>query len=91
MALRARGVVTRDEIFSMVLEEVKKLAPECDGASLVPQSRLREDLDLDSFDFLRLVTALQKRLRLDIPEKDHRHLATLGGCASYLFERARLE
>jgi acyl carrier protein len=83
--------MTRDDVLSTVLEEVKKLAPECDTASLVPQTRLREELDLDSFDFLRLVTALQKRLRLDIPEKDYRHLATLGGCASYLFNQANLE
>ena len=76
--------MTRDELRGVVLEELGHLAPEADLSSLSPKTRLREDLDLDSFDFVRLVTALDERLAIDVPEVDYRKLETLEGCLDYL-------
>ena len=76
--------MTRDELRRMVLEELARLAPEADLASLPPQARLREELDIDSFDFVRLVTALDERLGIEVPEVDYRKLETLDGCLDYL-------
>ena len=76
--------MTRDELRTLVLAELAQLAPEADLSSLSPKARLREELDIDSFDFVRLVTALDQRLGIDVPEVDYRKLETLDGCLDYL-------
>ena len=79
--------MTRDAIRSALIEELRQLAPELDPDVLAPATRLREELDLDSFDFLRLVVALDHRLGVQIPETDYAQLETLGGCVDYLSAR----
>ena len=79
--------LTRDALRAVLVEELQRLAPELDPASLTPATRLREELDLDSFDFTRLVTALHARLGVDVPEADYRQLETLGGCLDYFAPR----
>jgi len=48
---------------------------------------LREQLDLDSMDFLNFAIGLNKAFGVDIPEADYRKLATLEGCVGYLAAR----
>lgn len=60
------------------------------GASLddvLPQENLREALDIDSFDFLRLVQGIEEQLGLTIPEPDYPRLDTLDGMLEYLASR----
>ena len=45
---------------------------------------MREELDLDSMDFLNFITALHERTRMDIPEADYPKLFTLDGAITYL-------
>jgi acyl carrier protein len=44
----------------------------------------RDQLDIDSMDFLNFVIALHKELRIEIPEVDYPKLATLKGCVEHL-------
>ena len=46
--------------------------------------RLRDQLDLDSMDFLDIVMELRKRYGVEVPEEDYKELATLSGCVRYL-------
>jgi acyl carrier protein len=68
----------------VVLEEIGNLAPEADLAAVDGTRDLREQLDLDSMDFLNLVIALHQRLGVDIPEADYAELVTLDGALRYL-------
>lgn len=79
--------MTRQEIDAALIEELGRIAPETDAATLPEGAELREELDLDSMDFLNLVTALSQRLKLDIPEADYPRLANRGGAVAYLAER----
>lgn len=79
--------MTRDELRAVVLEELAHLAPEADLAALSPTTRLREALDLDSFDFVRFITAIDERLAVQVPEVDYSKLQTLEGCMDYLCSR----
>jgi acyl carrier protein len=45
---------------------------------------LRDQLDIDSMDFLNFVIALHERLGVDVPERDYPQLATFDGCVEYL-------
>jgi acyl carrier protein len=79
--------MTRDELQTIVLDAIGRLAPEADLASLDPDADLREALDLDSMDFLSLVVSLNERLHVEVPERDYRRILTLRGCVDYLIER----
>lgn len=78
--------MTPNEIRSAVQETLGAIAPEADLAQLKPDVGFRDQLDLDSVDFLNFVIALHKRLHVEIPEKDYPKLATLQGCIDYLAE-----
>ena len=79
--------MTREEIHSRVLDALLSVVPEADPTSLAGNLRLREQLDMDSMDFLNFVIAIHESLRVEIPEKDYSKLATLDGCAEYLAAR----
>ncbi len=79
--------MTAAEIRDRILYELTLIAPETDPAAIAPAAPLRDQLDLDSFDFLNLVVALHRALGVDIPEADYARLATLDGAVAYLGER----
>ena len=60
------------------------VAPDLDVASVGVDEDLRNDLGLDSMDFLNFVIGVSKKLRVEIPEADYREVATLSKCVAYL-------
>ena len=76
--------MTPDEIKKAVVEALSRIAPEIDPASIEPGAAFREQLDLDSMDFLNFVLALHDRLGIEIPEIDYPRLSTLDGAVAYL-------
>ncbi len=76
--------MTESDITAAIREELARLAPEIDFAALDPTSDLREQADLDSMDFLNLLTALHQRLGVEIPDADARQLATIDDAIAYL-------
>ncbi|MEK7487390.1 MAG: acyl carrier protein [Planctomycetota bacterium] len=76
--------MTRDEIRKEVLDIIAEVAPDEDLTTLDPDKRLREQIELDSMDFLDIVMGLRKRHKVDVPESEYMELATLSGCVRYL-------
>lgn len=72
------------EIRESVLRVLGNIAPEADLTRLKPQARLRDQLDIDSMDFLNFLIGLHEELHVEIPERDYGQLATLAGCVTYL-------
>lgn len=70
-----------------VIEAIRAVAPELDAAALTDGAHLQQDLDLDSMDFLDVVTELGERAGIEIPESDYPQLATIGDCTAYLEQR----
>ena len=79
--------MTRNDITAVLIDELGRIAPEIDASRLDPNAELREELDIDSMDFLNLVTALSERLKLDIPEIDYPKLAIFDHAVDYLVQR----
>lgn len=79
--------MTRNDIAAILIDELGRIAPETDASRLDPNAELREELDIDSMDFLNLVTALSERLKIDIPEIDYPKLATFGHAVDYLAQK----
>ena len=76
--------IVHEELGKTVQEEINNIAPEVDLATLDPAADLREAIDIDSMDFLNLVTALHHRTGIEIPEIDYPKLVTLSGMVAYL-------
>ena len=76
--------MTPDEIKNVIVETLARIAPELDPASIRPDIQFRDQLDLDSMDFLNFVLALHERLGVDIPEADYSKLSTLDRTVQYL-------
>lgn len=60
------------------------IAPEADLDHIDPTASLREQLDLDSFDFLKLLITLQETVGVDIPEADYGRVDSLDALVAYL-------
>jgi acyl carrier protein len=81
--------MTIDEIKEVILEIIQDIDDEADLANLDPSEPLRDQLDLDSMDFLDIVMELRKRYKIQIPEADYPQLATLDSCVNYLMPRLK--
>ena len=82
------SVLTRDEARAAIFETLAAIAPEIEPTSIMPDKPLREQVDLDSFDFLNVIFRLHEVLGIDIPESDYAELATLSGAIDYLTRRS---
>jgi acyl carrier protein len=83
--------MTREAIREAVLKALTSVAPEIDPASLNPADELRQQVDLDSMDFLNVMIALHASLDVDVPESDYGKLATLNRAVDYLASRLGVE
>jgi len=69
---------------SAVLQSLGRIAPEADMETLLPNVEFRDQLDIDSFDFLNYIIGLCEATGVEIPESDYPKLGTLDGAVSYL-------
>ncbi len=76
--------MTRSEIRDEVLNILEDIAPDEDLSSLDDAVAFREQLELDSMDFLDIVMELRKRHRIQIPEEDYKELASMSSTVTYL-------
>jgi acyl carrier protein len=81
--------LTDNEIKALVVNELKRLAPEADADEIDSAIDLREQIDLDSMDMLNLMIAIHEATGVDIPETDYPQLTTLNDCAAYLRRRIK--
>ena len=79
--------MTESEIKAAIFAGLLQVAPESDPAALRPDQKIRETLDIDSFDFLNFLIALHKRIGVEIPEADYGKLTTLDGMVGYLLPK----
>ena len=79
--------MTRQDIRAALIEALSAIAPEGDYAALRGERPLRDQLDIDSFDFLNAVIRVHDKLGVDIPEAEYQKLATLDSAIDYLASR----
>ncbi|HSJ98848.1 MAG TPA: acyl carrier protein [Myxococcota bacterium] len=72
------------EIRARVVAIIRAVAPEVEEGELVPGRPLREQVDLDSMDWLRVIVGVHEKLRVDIPEADYGKLRSLDDWVDYL-------
>ena len=67
-----------------IIEIIADIAIDEDLSDIDDNIRLREQLDLDSMDFLDIVMELKKRYKIEVPTDDYPRLATMKSCIEYL-------
>ncbi|MGB2984993.1 MAG: acyl carrier protein [Phycisphaerae bacterium] len=72
------------QLKDIVLDIIATVAPDADLSNVKGDVGLRDQLDLDSMDFLDIVMELRKRYRIEVPKEDYQELASLDSCVSYL-------
>jgi acyl carrier protein len=76
--------MTRDAVRQAIIDILGDIAPDEDMSSLKDDVALREQMDLDSMDFLDIVMELRKRFNIEVPESDYQELVSMASCIQYL-------
>ena len=76
--------MTEDQVKQIVIDIINEIAPDEDTTSLKTDVNLRDQMDLDSMDFLDIVMELRKQQGVEVPEADYPELASLDSCGEYL-------
>ena len=77
-------LMTKSDIRTAVIEILEDITPDEDLSELKDDVAFREQLDLDSMDFLDIVMELRKRYRIQIPEDEYSHLVSMNSTVEYL-------
>jgi acyl carrier protein len=80
-------MMTQNEIRSEVLAVLTTIAPEVAPEDISDTVLLRDQVDLDSMDWLNFLIGIHKRMQVDIPESDYAGLRTLSDLVSYIDQR----
>ncbi len=76
--------MTREEIGKVVLDILERIAPDEDLSNLQDALPFRDQMELDSMDFLDIVMELRKQYRIQIPEEDYEKLTSMGSTIDFL-------
>ncbi|PIP89751.1 MAG: acyl carrier protein [Bdellovibrionales bacterium CG12_big_fil_rev_8_21_14_0_65_38_15] len=76
--------MTATDVRTKVLDIIADIALDDDVTTIDDSVSLREQLDLDSMDFLDIVMELKKRHKVEVPQEDYPKLATMQSCVDYL-------
>lgn len=71
-----------------ILSVLTTIAPEVEADDITDDALLRDQVDLDSMDWLNFLVGVHKRLNVDIPERDYASLRTLADVVRYVEARA---
>lgn len=78
----------RQQLVVVVMKTLHAIAPEVDPGALAGDQPLREQVDLDSMDWLNFLIGLHEALKVDIPQTDYAKLRTFDELIDYLLAKA---
>jgi acyl carrier protein len=76
--------MTEQEIKPIVIQQLKKIAPDTEPEQLQPDDDIRRTLGIDSFDALQLIVALDEHFGIETPEEDYGKITTLRNLVDYI-------
>jgi acyl carrier protein len=78
------STLSREQARNALFTALGEIAPEVDPATLAYDRPLREQVDIDSFDFLNVMIRLRELTGVSVPESDYAQLTTLDAAIDYL-------
>ena len=81
--------MTEQEIKQIIFQILKQVAPDTEPEQLQPDDNIRLKLEIDSFDALRIMVALDEKLGVETPEQDYGKITTLKSLVNYIREKSK--
>lgn len=79
--------MTHEEIKRAIIDQILEIAPDIDESDIIPGQNIQRSLEIDSFDFLKILTALSEIIGIEVPESDYARVDTLEHMSDYFAER----
>jgi acyl carrier protein len=79
--------MTIEQIKRAIIEQILEIAPDIEEDEIAPNENIQRSLEIDSFDFLNVLTALKVELGVEVPEADYGKVDTLEHMADYFDKR----
>lgn len=76
-----------EDIKKTIIKEILNIAPDIEEDEIEGDENIQESLEIDSFDFLKILTALNEDLGVEVPESDYDKVETLNKMAEYFAQR----
>ncbi|ADN08609.1 acyl carrier protein [Sulfurimonas autotrophica] len=76
-----------EDIKKVIIKEILNIAPDVEEDEIEGDENIQESLEIDSFDFLKILTALNEDLGVEVPESDYDKVETLNKMAEYFAQR----
>jgi len=76
-----------EDIKKTIIKEILNIAPDIEEDEIQGDENIQESLEIDSFDFLKILTALNEDLGVEVPESDYDKVKTLNKMAEYFAQR----
>jgi acyl carrier protein len=73
-----------EDPYGLLVRLLYKIAPEVDLDAVDRAEPLKDAADLDTMDFLNLMSALYAETGIEIPERDYPSVATVDGFVAYV-------
>jgi len=80
-------MLNNNEIIEVIQKSIQEVAPDVNALELNPEEDIRDDLDLDSMDFMNLIISVSKKTGVKIPESDYNQVQTLNAMVDYISSR----
>lgn len=81
--------MTQEQIKAAIIEQILIIAPDIEEADIIPDKNIQRSLEIDSFDFLKILTALNEVIGVEVPESDYAKVDTLEHMSKYFSEKAK--
>lgn len=79
--------MTREEVRQAVIDIIIDIAPEAELDGLEDSKPLRDQIGLDSMDFLDIVMELRKRYNVEVPQEEYPELESMDSTVNYLLPK----
>jgi len=80
--------MTEEEIKLVIFRLLKKIAPDTEPEKMNPDDDIRRTLEIDSFDALQFVVALDEHFGIETPEADYGKITTLKDLLNYIMQKS---
>lgn len=75
--------MTKEEIKAAIISQILEVAPDIEEGDIVFDKNIQRSLEIDSFDFLTILTALNEQLDVEVPEADYSKVDTVEHMTDY--------
>ncbi|QOY51952.1 acyl carrier protein [Candidatus Sulfurimonas baltica] len=75
--------MTKEELKRAIIEQILEIAPDVDESEIDPDANIQRSLEIDSFDFLKILTSLNEKVGIEVPEADYAKVDTVEHMAEY--------